>query len=123
MHLLALIFICCIKIYVCLIFVEHFVLTSALHAMCTTLVPKFITMIREDTERKVVMDVLEALNEMITKVQQPVLQDPKDIETIMSAVGEVFFYKVSNQSQNLVNSCMQIKLCYVIIIVYQISGA
>lgn len=63
--------------------------------MCTTVVQKFVTMVREDTDRKVVMDVLEALNEMVVNVQRPVLQGDKDMDTIIGIITEVLFCKVS----------------------------
>lgn len=68
---------------------------AALSSMLNTLVPKFLDMIAEDTDREVVMATVDVLHDLLEKVGQPVLQVQDATDQILTKMKLIFIHKVS----------------------------
>lgn len=63
-------------------------------SMLSVAVGKMLTMCRRDDDRQVAMAILEALNDMLKDIGQPVLNCLERPDTIIAIIKDVFQQKV-----------------------------
>ncbi|CAH1780460.1 unnamed protein product [Owenia fusiformis] len=73
---------------------------AALSNMLSTCVPKFITMVRQDSDRQVAMTTLETIQEMLEKIKAPVLEGQGHLEELCACLKEVLLLKTASQDEN-----------------------
>ena len=62
--------------------------------MLSTVIPRLITTVKQDLDRDVVMETLEAVKLVLDKVQAPVLANPEHLPLIAECVKCVMSQKV-----------------------------
>ena len=62
--------------------------------MLSNTVPKYLIMVRQDKERKLVTTTLEELKTMLDKIGHPVLQGEGAVDNLLTVVREVIHRKV-----------------------------
>ena len=70
------------------------VVFPALYSMLEQIVPKLNEIICTDEDRQVAMLILEALNDMMKSIGQPVLQQPEHLDMLTATVKLVLQNKV-----------------------------
>ncbi|KAH3769238.1 hypothetical protein DPMN_170487, partial [Dreissena polymorpha] len=80
----------------------HEVATSrtAMMEMLNNLVPKFLHVISEDTDREVVMATVDVVHDLLEKIGQPVLQVPNATDQILTRMKLIFIHKVACQCED-----------------------
>ena len=63
--------------------------------MLNTLVPKFLTIIADDSDREVVMTAVDNIHDMLEKIGAPVLQVPNATDQILTKMKLIFTHQVS----------------------------
>lgn len=64
--------------------------------MLQSTVPKFLDIVRQDSDRQVVTDTLEELKLMVENIGMPVLQAENMVDKFLFVVKEVILRKVSH---------------------------
>ncbi|KAK0045008.1 importin-4 [Biomphalaria pfeifferi] len=72
---------------------------TALKMMIVGVVPKYLEAIRTEMDRTLVMTAVDALQEMLLKIGQPVLSITGATDAILTAMKEIFTHKVACQDQ------------------------
>lgn len=67
-----------------------------LNTMMLGVMPKFLETIKTELDRTVVMAGVDAIQEMLEKIGQPVLTVTGATDAILMAVKEIFSHKVRN---------------------------
>ena len=67
---------------------------KALEMMLSATVPKFLEMVRTDDDRQVAMTVLDALNDMLKAIKEPVLKCTGSPDVLIAVVCDVLQRKV-----------------------------
>jgi hypothetical protein len=62
--------------------------------MLSTVIPKFIELVRKDSDRHISMTVLEELKEILEKVKGPALEGENHLQMIAACLKEVLLQKV-----------------------------
>lgn len=68
--------------------------------MLHTVVGKYLELIQTDTDREIVMTVIDTLSEMLDKIGQPVLGVEGATDAILTRMKEVFTHKVRLHGDN-----------------------
>jgi len=63
--------------------------------MLNTLIPKFLTIIEEETDREVVMATVDVIHDLLEKIGQPVLEVPNSTDHILTKMKLIFTHQVS----------------------------
>ena len=66
----------------------------ALSSMLNTLVPQFLNVISEDSDREVVMATVDVMHDLLEKIGQPVLLVPDATDLILTKMKLIFVHKV-----------------------------
>ncbi|KAH9499795.1 Importin-4 [Bulinus truncatus] len=72
---------------------------TALKMMIVGVVPKYLEAIKTELDRTLVMTAVDALQEMLSKIGQPVLAITGATDAILTAMKEIFTHKVACQDQ------------------------
>ncbi|XP_041375551.1 importin-4-like [Gigantopelta aegis] len=73
---------------------------TALKTMLVAIIPKYVSIIREDVDRTVVMAAVDALQDILNKIGMLVLQITEATDVILSVVKEIFTHKLACQDQD-----------------------
>ncbi|XP_076355100.1 importin-4-like isoform X1 [Tachypleus tridentatus] len=73
---------------------------DALKKALAVVIPKFLSMVREDTERTVVLAVLETLEDMIKEIQGIMIEQRSTVDALISLVKDVFRSKLACQDES-----------------------
>ncbi|XP_064641472.1 importin-4-like [Lineus longissimus] len=68
--------------------------------MLSTVIPKFIELVRKDSDRHVSMTVLEELKDMLEKVKGPVLQGENHLQMVAACLKDVLLQKTACQDDD-----------------------
>ena len=68
--------------------------------MLNTLVPKFLSIIADESDREVVMTAVDNIHDMLEKIGAPVLQVPNATDQILTKMKLIFTHQVSSVCQS-----------------------
>ncbi|XP_050398948.1 importin-4 [Patella vulgata] len=70
---------------------------TALKTMLNAIIPRFLEIIQSDIDRTVVMSAVDSIEELLTKIGQPVLEMTGATNPILTAMKKIFTHKVACQ--------------------------
>ncbi|XP_071092179.1 importin-4-like [Haliotis cracherodii] len=72
---------------------------TALSSMMPVVIQKLLEVVKTDMDRTVVMAAVDALHDMLEKIEEPVLSESGSTDAILTTVKEIFTHKLACQDQ------------------------